>query len=679
MITLNNGMIALALDENAFLTRFENLSTASGNLITRPQPIFRVIMATGDDWEDTFYAEDADLSVRSEDDQIVIDVRSLTNRKGVRDVRLRMTIRLEGEQAFFGAQIDNRSQSTVVDFYYPCLGGMKKLCGTRPGLAMPRMYGEYHTDIIRELRSSTVRDGRFELSETYPGHLSLPWMALLGGKDCLFICNRDPLLQATALRAVSYDADELTLEVDKMAFVRPGARWDCPEYQVWLYEGGWQKGAENYRNWANATWRHRVSPKQWVKDMHGYFLVIEKQQFGDILWPYDQIPALYEQAKSYGCDTLGLFGWYESGHDNMYPDLKVSSSMGGEQKLREEIDAVHKAGGHITLYYQGHLIDINSPFYKEHGDEVECKSKWFTPYYEMYNKFSGSEFLKNFTRKTFSTACPHSARWQDLMAEKADWIYSLGVDGILYDQIGGRPPTPCFNTAHGHDNPSNSYSMGRMQLLSRIRNQVDTHDQYAFWTENMVDVYAQYIDCVHGTGDYPDLAPGARAAYAANPKPMVLKAPEYYRHSFPDDLSTVRNWRPHIEPRVANYCLCYGFKYEMELRLEKDLQFLKAGGNEAWRKYAFAVSQLRKKYRALLLDGDYSCAPELEKSNPALHHGIFTGKDGSRCLVFWNDSDKRLDLCAAGYSIVRWESPFDEGKGCPGTIEPGQALVLFEQ
>ena len=677
MVTLNNGILSLALDEKAQLTHFENVAAGTGNLIVRPEPIFQVILATGDDWEDTFYARDADLTVQTDGEQIVIDVRALHNRKGDRDVRIRMTMRLQGDQVSFGAQIDNRSGSTVVDFYYPCLGAMNALDGQRPGLAWPRQYGEYHTDIIAELRSSTLRDGLFELSETYPGHLSLPWIALKGGRDCLFLCSRDPQFQATAFRAVSHEEGELSLMLDKMAFVRPGACWEAPECLAALYEGSWQKGAEDYRDWANATWRHRVTPKQWVRDMHGYFLVIEKQQFGDILWPYDQIPALYEQAKSYGCDTLGLFGWYESGHDNMYPDLEVSTSMGGEAKLREGIDAVHKAGGHVTLYYQGHLIDINSPFYKRRGGDVECKSKWFTPYYEMYNKFSGSEFLKNFTRKTFSTACPYCREWQELMAEKADWIHSLGVDGVLYDQIGGRPPTPCFNTAHGHDNPSDSYSRGRVNLLSRIRSQVDTHEGFAFWTENMVDLYAQYIDCVHGTGNYPDLKPGARAAFTKKGGPMVLKAPEYYRHSFPEDLSTVRNWRPHISPRVANYCLCYGFKYEMELRIEKDLQFLANGGNEAWRQYAFTVSQLRMKHRALLMDGSYACDPAIEKANPALQHGLFTG-DGGRCLVLWNDGDETLPIDLAGFAASRWESATDAGEGAPACIGPQCALVLFE-
>ncbi|MEG0768227.1 MAG: hypothetical protein RR482_10960, partial [Clostridia bacterium] len=77
-------------------------------------------------------------------------------------------------------------------------------------------------------------------------------------------------------------------------------------------------------------------------------MVINKQQFGKECFPYDQLPALYKTAQAHGCDVLGLFGWYDTGHDNGYPNLEPSPTMGGVEGLAKGIAAVQAMGGHVT-------------------------------------------------------------------------------------------------------------------------------------------------------------------------------------------------------------------------------------------------------------------------------------------------------------------------------------------
>ena len=671
---LNNGILKLELDAQGRIINLESLKHHTGNLIHEPAPLFRVILKTGENWEDVAYAKNAEMTFECSSNNAVINVHALHTRMGRHTIEMELRIKLDDEKLLFDAVINNHSESTVIDFLYPCIGSICQLNGKKPGLLLPLWYGEYHTNIIDELMGSVERDGRSELSETYPGNLSMQWMTLMGGGMSMYLGSHDAAFHTTALRTVGQN-DGVVLEIDKIAFVAPKSEWLAPQTVLWLYKGSWQPGAELYRNWANCSWRKQVIPKQWVKDMTGYLLVINKQQYGDILWPYQEIPALYDMAKTYGFNTLGLFGWYESGHDTMYPDLEVSQSMGGEEKLRDGIRYIHEQNGRVTLYLQGHLLDINSPYYQQHGDEVETKTRWGNPYYEQYNKFTNSDFLRSFTRKVFATACPHSRKWQELMAEKADWIHSFGVDGVLYDQIGGRPSTPCFSQKHGHDNPSTSFSQGRVQLLSRIRKQADLHQEYAFFTEMLTDVYAQNIDCIHAWRNHPDRK-GSRLTIENNSNPSVILTPGVLRHTFPDVISTVRNYRPYIDPRTVNHCLCYGLRMEMELRTLKDLELIQEDFRPEWRNYSYIVSQFRQKHADLLLNGCYHCDAELSSLNPALHHGRFTASE-KECIVLWNDTDETLPICLTGYNVSRWETPYESGKGVPNTIQPNSLIVLF--
>lgn len=260
-------------------------------------------------------------------------------------------------------------------------------------------------DICSVLKSKTKREALHEISEIYPGFLSMSWMALTDDKNCLYMACYDELFHVMSLRAKGSQQGGVTLEMNKLCFVKKGETWKIPRIVLRLYQGSWRRGADAYAEWAS-TWRKPVQQQEWMKKLNGYFLVINKQQYGYESWPYDTLPELYEHAQAHGFDSLGLFGWYHTGHDNNYPDLDVSPTLGGEAGLKEEIRKVQEQDGHVTLYYQGHLLDPESPFYKAEGEKWEAKNIWGNPYWEFYPKFCYSDKLRFFSRKAFSTICP---------------------------------------------------------------------------------------------------------------------------------------------------------------------------------------------------------------------------------------------------------------------------------
>ena len=102
-----------------------------------------------------------------------------------------------------------------------------------------------------------------------------------------------------------------------------------------------------------------------------------KQHHCEINWDYSQIPALYDELEENGFNTLFLLGWEKGGFARMWPDYIVDDRMGGEEKLREGIEYVHKKGGRVLMFLSYSLIDYQSDFYlKEGGAEATMKSIW---------------------------------------------------------------------------------------------------------------------------------------------------------------------------------------------------------------------------------------------------------------------------------------------------------------
>ena len=671
MAILCNEWIRFELDDRARVTRLENLQTGKGNVITDPKPVFRVNLHTGSNLEDMAFGEDQACEVIQGEDEIRVRVRSLKARCGEADVALELRMTLDRDHIRFGATVTNHSTSTVAELFYPLLGTMKTLDGMPMDLLFPDGAGKRFTDIEKTLMNIEGRESLHEIRSTYPWPLSMCWMALVGGRQCLYFASYDPLMYVSFLRVKGSSQGGVSLELNKACFVKNGETWQAPEAVARLYEGSWREGADEYAAFA-ATWRHPVKPQEWMRKMNGYFLVIHKQQYGDEFWPYDTLPELYGYAQAHGCDTIGMFGWYHSGHDNNYPDLDVSPTLGGEEGLKKGIRAVQDMGGRVTLYYQGHLIDLNSPFYRKIGPEVESRTIFNNPYLEFYPKAFSSDFARHFSRRVFAAACPSCTPWQDLMAERIDWLAGFGADGALYDQIGGCYPYPCFNESHPHmlGKPSLSHSQGGIRLHNRIQEKVKQHPNFAFMSELITDTFSQFLDCVHGWG-YAT-APTARNAR------HECAMPELFRYTFPQTLMTARNSKPYMDERLVNYAFVYGFKLEMEVRYLGDQQDIRSDAEPEKRLYAKAVSDLRREFEDYLLLGIFRADEGIACYTPGLVATVFRAEDGRKALALWNDNDDertvRVDL--QDMQALRYATLRARGEGMPERLGANEIAIV---
>lgn len=677
MAILKNEFLKIEIDDAGRLVWFENLQDACGNLIVCPKPLFRVNLHTETDYEDMAHGEDQSVEVSSEQDTVTLRVSRLVSVTGVKDISLDMSVKLDGDHIRFDASVRNSSASTVSELFFPCFGAFGTLDSGKMDLLWPHQMGLRYGDIGAYLAGRPGPEDRCTLTETYPGPLSMDWMMLTGRDNCLYLASEDETLYPTALRVVGDRKRYVSLEINKMCFVRPGETWQCPRAVARFYKGHWHEAAREYAAYASA-WRHPVEKQDWIRRMNGYFLVINKQQYGDEMWPYETLPELYKLAEAHGYDTLGLFGWYHTGHDNNYPDLEPSPTMGGREGLEEGIRKVHEMGGRVTLYFQGHLMDVNSAFYKKTGYKIEGRTIYNNPYYESYPKANQSDFARNFSLRVFATACPSCTEWHELMAERLDWIASFGADGILYDQIGGMPPYPCFNESHPHMNgkPSLSFTQGRRRMIARIREQAKKHPGFAVMSEHATDCYSPYFDCMHGIETVPTGAQNDEQC-----EHSVCMMPELFRYSFPDMMITVRNAKPTMYGRYVNYGFLFGLKYEMEVRYRTDQQDIRSDYMPWNREYMKTVADFRRKHEKYLLLGTFRDTDGIDNPSRTLYAVRYEAEDGTSAIALWNsgaETRSTKDIRFEG-KAVRWETPDASGDGMIDSLGPDKiAIVLLD-
>ncbi len=693
MYRLQNEFLTAEFDDQARLTFLANQGQGIENILDTPAAdSFQLVFRKGDDWENAVFGRNQTFTVKAGPDELVFTCGDCLAQRAAAKITVVLRVRLDGPHLCFSATLENLDEVLVTDFTYPMVGVIRSLGGQKPpGLLMPNHCGECYPNVGEYLsQMAPSREAHPQsIVLSYPGGhgrgASMQWMALTDDAHTLAFSGRDPLFYTSEFRVEGSAADRgaITMMLTKLPFVKQGEQWEAPPVLLSLYRGSWHLAAREYREWAE-TWRNVHPVPEWIRNMRGYFLVINKQQFGAEMWRYDELPALYERAQAHGFDTLGLFGWYDSGHDNQYPDLKVSETLGGADCLRENIRKVQQAGGHVTLYQQGHLMDITTDYYKNGGYRYESVSRWGMPYFEEYNKSHKSEFLQFFTNKVFSNACPSCPEWQELMEEKTDFAASFGADGVLFDQIGGMYAYPCFNESHphAHGKPSLSMSQGRIRLLDRIQKRTKEKDpEFCFMTEHVTDLYSAYVDCLHGMhlSAFPQ---GAREKLAEGTEPGCINYPELFRYCFPATAVTLRNPRPYVSPREANYAFLFGLKMEMEVRYQADKNDLLADRWPEYREYAKKVDTLRARYWDIFSRGEYRDIDPLENPDTGLLAKAYV-KGNCMVTALWNDSEQAIalhGLQAPGWKFKEASDPENTFSQMPEELAAGDIMaVLYEK
>jgi len=276
----------------------------------------------------------------------------------------------------------------------------------------------------------------------------MPWTAVDAGTEGLYLASHDASLETVTLNADAVRTPgAVELSVGLFPFCGPGESMVTASVVLRPYAGPWHTAADRYRESA-VTWYRPVPRPDWVSRIGGWQLVILKQQNGEIHWPYTDLDKLIKLGQENGLDVLGLFGWTEGGHDRRYPIYRPDPAMGGEDALRQGIEAAHAAGQKVILYTNGQLRDILCEWHDDHGMASAALSERGDPFGESWVKY------RDAPPRRMTYGCQSSPLWADTLLAMAKQVAGLGADGLIFDQLGSCPPPFCFSDAHGHAKPS---------------------------------------------------------------------------------------------------------------------------------------------------------------------------------------------------------------------------------
>lgn len=596
-------------------------------------------------------------SVQKKDGGLLLYYEDLLAEDGNRyPIALTLTVRQGADGALeYTAAIDNRSTVRINELQYPLLELAYSPEESRRDLIhLPYGLGKRIEDPLSYIEKGHTEYLAADYKNVwrhfiYPGDLSMPWVCFQHEGHTLALSRRDETWRLTGLTLGTGPREEqgcrLILAVSSYVGVLPKECSHLETYRLALYTGDWREEADSYRAWLNRTCLKdhideggRVPHKKSIRSLHGWQRIILKHQYGEILHTYHDLPRIYRDGARYGIRMILLFGWWQEGMDAGYPNYQPDEALGGAEGLRRAIREINALGGRVVLYANGHLIDVNTDYYRNEGHQYTMKDIELQEYREHYSFANNGTMLRFGGLKTFVGGCFGTPGWRARIHEIADRQLALGSNGVFFDQL-STCFRLCFDQSHEHKSRIDTDPDSRVESVMRIRARLKEEEW--FGSEWASDRISPLLDFTHGCG--------YSCGFDEEAYPYI------YRYTFPEVL--LSNRFAHDEKpgfaRELNYAFLHGLLFDVALwRCRIDTM----SDLPAYAAQIKRLTDLRERYLDFFVDGQYDL-PEI--SLPQGIKGVTYRLRDRRILVLWNDSNEAFSYLGT-------------------TVPPGDVAVVSE-
>ena len=677
-IRLSDGKVEVAVSDDGRLLCLTNLRT--GHNYAGGGKLWRLYYNTLEEKE--IQVDEGIADVRLEGDTLRIGYEHLHSRGGALDIDLQLKIWLREGQVHFGARVENHEPHTIVrELQYPLIGHLNLPQGYR--LLTTHTGGQVFDDPVHKISDVDVRPlymtpaqkfRQYDLQ--YPRNAASNCFALTGDRDGLYFGSHDPSLQQTwhGLRTypdegtighTTSDFKHLEAGFYRYPNAMEGDSWSNDASVVVPYDGDWTETSRIYRAWADTWWKQEPVPG-WVQDMTGWQRIIFKHQYGEYLRRYTDLPGhIADVGESVGCDAVLAFGWWLEGMDNGYPNYTVDATQGGDPAWKDAIAAYRARGGHLILYYNGRLIDVESDFYRSgEASRVSNHDNTGHEFTEHY-KFTGEgTTLGYYDSRTFVIADMSRRQWRDKLLQMADRAMAYGANAVFYDQLGVAEEFPNWDLSR--EFPVQDVFTGRYKAdaLREIRDHIKAVDpDFCLGTEWLSDCTSAFCDFVH------------IVEFTALPESF----PEWFRYTFPEVIWSDRCVRDDNDvPRRVNNTLLKGLRNDIEVFRCRGL----IDETPVYQQHLAQINAIRHAYPDLLLRGRFVHTDGFTCSNPDIvARGFASGSRLAVVATSLREGTRTGRIDVPGYRFVESRT-IGQARVRGGRISLGQhdlAVLVFEK
>ncbi len=531
---LHNGLIALEFDDhNGCLRSLKDLRSGYEHL-ARPQDatLFRLI-APSETWQSRYMdAQFQQAHLELDGTRLKISYASLktapVNTKGECDllpVRVTVTVDLPpgSPEAFLVMEIENHSQSPLVEAWFPKLGGWTGAAEARaatearagapeganfaPHRLTPGYQGYF--DQLNPYASPLGADWTTFLrwdkrwSVRYPWATFLPWLDVSGGGRGLWLIDymQEAYMGGFAAENVAGGGD-LSLTFGWFSIIEvaaangagagaAGQRWQSQRFGLGLHHSDWHETARHYRQWLKTWWRP-VEPPARLKKALGIQQVIFSNFDGEPVRPFSQLPAVVEAGLKYGITDVCIWDYLMLGtYGRTNPTEQTNYPAEQWEELRQALAAAHRLGASVSMLINNRLVSPTSHFYRRRGSPGVMRMRDGSPRPEP-TPVSGrsAESTPQWMGPQALVMCQRSQEFRREVNYHLERLMEVGFDAFFIDQ--SFEILPCYDAHHGHTRPDDTHQAA-VEWIGDFRQKLKQRYPEGYLIGEMPDVFMPQV------------------------------------------------------------------------------------------------------------------------------------------------------------------------------------------